>query len=152
MRDLMIFGGVTLGLGACVVVPFAFSGLAADIWGWQGSQFGFAVGLLLMLLISFGVVYASIVVPARSARHWLLKHGQQCDGYVKTFERISLTQHRVVLQILDSHGGSVGRVYVVSGVDERWLAHVCGTSKRIQMLAHPESDDVMFLPLRPADG
>lgn len=105
-----------------------------------------AVGAVLFTVAIIAapfVLYALIMRSERKAEERLRATGIRCTAYVKSFRRVSMTQHRVLLEI-QFPSGSVGREYMLSKLSETWLADVCALSRPVRVVALPDAATIVF--------
>ncbi len=78
-----------------------------------------------------------------AARDRLRATGTRCLAVVKSFRRISMTQHRVVFEIR-LPTGSIGREYVLSGLADDWLADALALGREVPVIAHPDAGTILL--------
>lgn len=85
----------------------------------------FTSAILFLFLGMFALPFVIVMGlhdGGRRQRARLRVSGVRADALVKSFRRISQTQHRVLLEAR-LPGGSVGRELVADGLSDDWLAH-----------------------------
>lgn len=106
----------------------------------------FVIGMLLFPVLIFGGVPLGIWLMNRHERATqdrLRRTGSACTAYVKSYRRVSMTQHRVLFEIrLPS--GAIGREYMLSGLSDDWLADAAALGRPIQVIAHPDARTIVI--------
>jgi hypothetical protein len=110
------------------------------------------MGAFLICMVLVGV--ATLALPViilllssradRAAREQLEKTGARCVAFVRSYRRISMTQHRVLFEI-HLPSGPIGREYVVSGLADHWLADVGALGRPVRVCAHPDASTILFV-------
>ncbi len=80
----------------------------------------------------------------KAAADRLRRIGMRCVAYVKSYRRVSMTQHRVLLEI-HLPTGRIGREYLLSNLSDAWLADVCALAQPVSVVAHPEASTILFV-------
>lgn len=108
---------------------------------WAGALLG---GMIFFALAGFvllpAVIFALISRSERRATERLLREGARCQVLVKSYRRISMTQHRVLFEI-HLPEGRAGREYVIPGLSDADLANwaVLQTPLVARVLANMEA-------------
>lgn len=99
------------------------------------------------------VVLGSLALPVlilvlsnrsdRAAEAHVRAVGTLCVAFVKSYRRISMTQHRVLFEI-QLPTGAIGREYVLSGLPNAWLADVTALGRPVQVYAHSDARTIAF--------
>jgi hypothetical protein len=104
----------------------------------------FVIGLVLMPVVFIGGTWLAIKLfdrAERAAIERVRRTGIPCIAFVKSYRRISVTQHRVLFEIrLPS--GPIGREYALSGLSEAWLADAAALGRPVQVIAHPDAKTI----------
>jgi hypothetical protein len=105
--------------------------------------------MVYLLLVVFGIIAATVAfawlliwmngAPTRQVQ----KVGIPCDAFVKTYRRISMTQHRVLF-LVNFPTGPRGIEAVVEGLGDAWLADTCALARPVRVLAHPDISAVVI--------
>jgi hypothetical protein len=92
-----------------------------------------------------GTIVGVFSAVEKRALDFVRNNGVRCTAYVKRFDRFgrSMTQQKVLFMI-ELPGGPIGRDYVMSGLDPRWLADVCALNKPISVIAHPDATTLII--------
>lgn len=109
-------------------------------------------GVLFLFLGIFALPFAIIMASHdgdRRERARLRTEGVRGDAVVKSFRRISQTQHRVLLAAR-LPGGVVGRELVVAGLADDWLAHHAALGQPVTIFADASGSTIVID--RPEDG
>lgn len=129
--------GTLAGIGLFVA---GLAGLAIlEPWIGVGGQ---AIGFVLLLGAAIAGFIGLIFWSERAERQRVEREGTRCRALVKSYRRVSMTQHRVLF-LIDFPGGQAGREYLLSGLSDAWLADVCARGLPITVLAHPEASTVI---------
>jgi hypothetical protein len=90
---------------------------------WAGAALG---GIVLLALAAFVLVPAVLIAlinwSERRAIARVLREGVRCQVLVKSYRRVSMTQHRVLFE-MHLPEGRVGREYMLSGLSDADLAN-----------------------------
>lgn len=103
---------------------------------------GIAVFVALIVALPFAII-SQLNRQERAARDHLRASGARCVAYVRTFRRISMTQHRVLFEI-HLPAGPVGREYVLTELTDAWLADACALGRPVAVIAHPDAATIVF--------
>ncbi len=101
------------------------------------------VGFVVLFFAPLVIALKLIAHFERRAAEKLRATGARCTAYVKTFRRVSMTQHRVLFEIHHPQG-AMGREYMLSGLDDVWLADVCALQRPVAVIADPAAKTVVF--------
>lgn len=122
-----------------------------------GAYFG---GIVLFALTVFVLLPAGIIAlmnrAERRAMERLRREGARCQVFVKSYRRVSMTQHRVLFELYLPEG-RVGREYMLSGLSDadlaNWTAlqiplgaHAHANAKTIALDAVPSAASRSFFP------
>ncbi len=110
-------------------------GYAVVAWG---------ASFLALLCGSILGLFVAVSRDQRRAEGFVRERGAVCTAYVKRYQRLRMTQHRVLL-LVQFPGGPSGREYVIGRLDERWLADVCARDRPTRVIAHPDGQTVVFV-------
>lgn len=133
------------------LLTIMFAPMAAG-WVARALDLGTLAGLLAsagtFLALLFGTVVAVFVGMSWSARRavdFVRTNGVRCVAYVKRYDRLgrSMTQQKVLF-LIELPTGPIGRDYVMTGLDPRWLADVCALNKPIRVIAHPDASTLII--------
>ena len=105
----------------------------------------FAVMVIFVVAV-VAFPFALIALVARSerkAQERLRAEGVRCIAFVKTYRRVSMTQHRV-LWVVHFPAGPAGREYMMPGLSDAWLADVCALERPVRVIAHPEGETLVI--------
>lgn len=94
------------------------------------------------LFIFVGALIAYFVRRERVEQERLRTTGVLCTAFVKSYRRVSMTQHRVLFEI-QLPTGSIGREYMLSGLTDEWLADVTALVRPIRVYAHPQANTIL---------
>jgi len=106
----------------------------------------FLIGMAFVGVAALALPILILVLSSRSdkaAREWLRKHGTHCTAFVRSYRRISMTQHRVLFEI-QLPTGAIGREYVLANLDDHWLANTGALSRPVPVYAHPDAPTILF--------
>lgn len=142
-RTLLAAAGAIVWFAALVGVPFGAAWACQALGAGEYSVAAWGVSFLVLLVGTVGGVIVAILYSARQNDRFVRERGAACTAYVKGYRRVSMTQHRVLL-LIEFPAGPQGREYMLSGLDERWLADVCARGLPAQVIAHPEGQSVIF--------
>lgn len=90
-------------------------------------------GLLFAWL--FVAIYLGLTAEGRGKKR-LATEGMRARAVVVSSRRISMTQHRVLFRI-EGPAGPTGREYVMTGLNDAWLADVCAVQRPINVVWAP---------------
>lgn len=108
--------------------------------------FVIAMGLGVLGLIGLFVLLWKLMDRAeRNAIERVRATGTPCTAYVKSYRRVSMTQHRVLFEI-QLPTGSIGREYMLSNLSDAWLADVAALGRPVPVIAHPEANTIVLDP------
>lgn len=97
----------------------------------------FVVGTIAgIVLLIRGVIRAE-----RKAVERVRRTGTPCIAYVKSFRQVSMTQHKVLFEI-QLPTGSIGREYMLSGLNHQWLADAAALGRPVQVIADPNASTI----------
>ena len=108
----------------------------------------FLITMALLPFVAIGLVLLLVKLASRAeraARERLRTSGTPCTAYVKSYRRISMTQHRVLFEI-QLPTGSIGREYVLPSLSDAWLADVTALARPIPVFAHPDARTILLAP------
>lgn len=149
-RPLVVLAlGLALGLGAGLLMFVTMTGAGgASV---APPNLGLIVTVLALVvggLAAFVLPVVAIIMLSnwwdRRAADALRASGTRCRAKVKSFRRISMTQHRVMLAIEFPDGPS-GREYVLTGLSDQWLADVCALERPVEVIADRNATTVVFV-------
>ncbi len=141
-RVIAISLGVILWLLSFVLVPWATGSIATYLWGVGAGLLGGAAGFLVVLFGSIVGLVVGLSWSERRGVEQVRREGVRCMALVKSYRRVSMTQHRVLL-VVQFPTGLAGREYMLSGLDDAWLADVCALEKPVRVIAHPTAETVI---------
>ena len=110
--------------------------------GPSASLAGGVAGFLFFLVGTIAGVAYGLASSERQAAEWVRREGERCLARVKSYRRVSMTQHRV-LWAIEFSSGVAGREYTQTGLDDAWLADVCALGKPVRVIAHPRGDTLI---------
>ncbi|AKT41284.1 hypothetical protein [Chondromyces crocatus] len=114
--------------------------MAARLWsGVSAGGFIFAV-LVLCVLLPAGVIALTDRAERRAIER-LRREGMRCTALVKSFRRISMTQHRVLFELL-LPTGRLGREYVLTGLNDTDLANWTALQVPLAASADPNASTI----------
>jgi hypothetical protein len=142
-RVLLIFVGVIIWFAAIVGVPFGAAWACQELGAGEYSIAAWGGSFLVLLVGTVGGVIVAILYSGRQNDRFVREQGAACTAYVKGYRRVSMTQHRVLL-LIEFPAGPQGREYMLSGLDDQWLADVCARALPTRVIAHPEGQTVVF--------
>ena len=151
-RKLLLYAAVGLGgVAFLLVTPFAFAAAARllapkDAHGMSAtdaSVIGFAVGTIATLILAAVAIVGGTRVVERKSRERLRRYGSGCVAVVKTYRRVSVTEHRVLF-LVQFPSGPRGLEYTMSGLADGWLADVCAQQSAIRVIAHPDAKTILI--------
>jgi MFS family permease len=145
-RTLLIALGSLAWLTAIIGGPMAAGWLAAALdLGAGGIMAAWTITFLVLFVATIVGVLSAVSWGEKRARDFVRNNGVRCTAYVKRFDRFgrSMTQQKVLF-LIELPGGPVGRDYVMSGLDSRWLADVCALNKPISVIAHPDATTLII--------
>lgn len=142
-RLLLIAVGVTAWFAAILGLPFGAAWAVQELGGGGYAVLAWGATFLVLLVGTIVGIIVAVLRGDKRAEQFVRERGAACTAYVKRYHRISMTQHRVLL-LIQFPGGPLGREYVLSGLDERWLADVCARDLPTRVIAHPEGQVVVF--------
>jgi hypothetical protein len=103
-----------------------------------GAYFG---GIVLVALAVFALLPAGLIAlinrSERRAVERVRREGARCQVFVKSYRRVSMTQHRVLFELYLPEG-RVGREYMLSGLSDADLAN--WTALQIPLAAHANAN------------
>ncbi len=109
---------------------------------WAGALLG---GLVLLALAGFVLLPAGLIAlinrSERRATERLRREGVRCQVFVKSYRRISMTQHRVLFELYLPEG-RVGREYVLSGLSDADLANWTALQIPLAASAHANANTI----------
>ncbi|MFT3765978.1 MAG: hypothetical protein QM820_10740 [Minicystis sp.] len=112
----------------------------------------FCAGILALFFGMFALPFALVMVSndrERRERARLRTEGVRGEALVKSFRRVSQTQHRVLVEArLPS--GPVGRELLVSGLADDWLAHHAALGIPVAVFANASGSTIVLD--QPEDG
>ncbi len=135
--------GVLAWFASLGLVPWFTGWLASLIWGPDGALLGGAAGFLLVLVGTIVGVFVGLSRSERQATEQLQREGVCCVAMVKSYRRVSMTQHRVLFAV-QFPTGLAGREYMLSGLNEMWLADVCALERPVRVVAHPTAETIII--------
>ncbi|MFO0607451.1 MAG: hypothetical protein U0324_30075 [Polyangiales bacterium] len=138
-RLVAIMVGVLAWFASLFAVPAGVGWVASAIWGPGASIVGGAVGFLFVLVGTIAGVAYGLAWSERRAVELVRREGVRCTAWVKSYRRVSMTQHRV-LWVVQFPAGAAGREYMMPGLSDAWLADVCALEKPVRVIAHPEAE------------
>jgi hypothetical protein len=104
----------------------------------------FVIGIVLGPVVLIGGTWLAIKLfnrAERAAVEKVRRTGTPCTAFVKSYRRVSMTQHKVLFEIrLPS--GPIGREYMLSGLSEAWLADAAALGRPVQVIAHPDAKTI----------
>ncbi len=106
----------------------------------------FLIGLVLFPVVMIGGIALGISLmnrAERAAQERLRRTGTACTAYVKSYRRVSMTQHRVLFEIR-LPTGAIGREYMLSGLSDAWLADAAALGRPVQVIAHPDAKTIVL--------
>ncbi len=107
-----------------------------------GGIVGGALGFVIFLFGSIAGVFAAVSRSARRTTEQVRRGGVRCVAIVKSYRRVSMTQHRVLF-VVQFPSGLAGREYVLSGLNDAWLADVCALERPVRVIAHPTAEALL---------
>lgn len=135
--------GVLAWFASLGLVPWFTGWLASLIWGPDGALLGGAAGFLLVLVGTIVGVFVGLSRSERQATEQLQREGVRCVAMVKSYRRVSMTQHRVLFAV-QFPTGLAGREYMLSGLNDAWLADVCALERPVRVVAHPTAETIII--------
>ena len=133
-------------IGAIIVLPIAAGWVAQELhFGGTGIMAAWTGTFLVLLVGTIVGIVGAVLWGEKSAADFVRKNGVRCTAYVKRYDRFgrSMTQQKVLF-LIELPTGAVGRDYVMSGLDPRWLADVCALGKPIRVIAHPDASTLII--------
>lgn len=122
--------------------PMAGQWIGRAVWGNEGALVGGAAGFLFMVVGTIVGLMVGIARSERQAQEQVRREGVRCTAFVKSYRRISMTQHRV-LWVVQFPSGPAGREYTLEGLSDPWLADVCALGRPVLVIAHPEAQTLV---------
>jgi hypothetical protein len=117
---------------------------------WAGAFLG---GTVFFALAAFVLLPAGLIAlinrSERRATARLLRDGVPCRVFVKSYRRVSMTQHRVLFE-LHLPEGRVGREHLLSGLSDADLAN--WAALQIPLAAHADAKAIALDAAPPATG
>ena len=106
----------------------------------------FPAGIMFLAFAMFTLPF--VVIKAsndgdRRERARLRAEGVRAEAFVKGFRRVSMTQHRVLIEARLS-SGPVGRELMVSGLADDWLAHHAALGIPVIVYASPSGSTIVI--------
>lgn len=143
LRKLLAINVAVLAWFALLfALPMGGQWVARAIWGVEGALFGGVAGFLLVLVGTIvGIIYG-LAWSERQAQARVRREGARCTAFVKSYRRISMSQHRV-LWVIHFAQGAAGREYVLEGLSDPWLADVCALGRPVAVIAHPDAETLV---------
>lgn len=143
LRKLLAINAAVLAWFAMLFAfPMGGQWIARTVWGIEAALFGGAAGFLLVLVGTIvGVIYG-MAWSERQAQEQVRREGVRCTAFVKSYRRISMSQHRV-LWVVQLPSGPAGREYTLEGLSDPWLADVCALGRPVSVIAHPEAQTLI---------
>jgi hypothetical protein len=142
-RVLAIALGVLLWFASLFAVPWLFGWVASLIWGPGGAILGGAAGFLLVLTGTIVGVFVGATWSERRAVERVRREGVRCAALVKSYRRVSMTQHRVLF-VVHFPEGAAGREYMLAGLSDAWLADACALERPVRVIAHPAAETLVI--------
>lgn len=107
-----------------------------------------ALTALIALAIAFFIGLPVLIIwlsnrHERSQQEALRATGTLCTAFVKSFRRVSMTQHKVLFEI-QLPTGPIGREYMLSGLSDLWLAEVTALNKPVQVYARADANTILI--------
>lgn len=142
-RVLAITLGVLLWFASLFAVPWAVGWFASSLWGPGAGLLGGAAGFVLVLVGTVVGVAVAAVWGERRAAERVRREGVRCAAQVKSYRRVSMTQHRVLF-VVHFPDGAAGREYMLSGLSDAWLADACALERPVRVIAHPAAETLLI--------
>lgn len=142
-RLVAIMVGVLAWFASLFAVPAGVGWVASAIWGPGAGIVGGAVGFLFVLVGTIVGVGYGLAWSERRAVEQVRREGVRCTAWVKSYRRVSMTQHRV-LWVVHFPAGPAGREYMMPGLSDAWLADVCALERPVRVIAHPEGETLVI--------
>lgn len=140
---LAIAVGVILWFASLFVVPMITGSIAQYFWGPGGAIIGGALGFVTVLFGSIVGVFVAVSRSERQTTERVRREGVRCVAIVKSYRRVSMTQHRVLF-VVQFPSGLAGREYMLSGLNDAWLADVCALERPVRVIAHPTAETLII--------
>lgn len=142
-RVLAIALGVLLWFASLFAVPAGVGWVTSSLWGPGAGLLGGAAGFLLVLVGTIVGVFVGVSESERRAVERVRREGARCAALVKSYRRVSMTQHRVLF-VVHFPEGPAGREYMLSGLSDAWLADVCALERPVRVIAHPAAETLVI--------
>lgn len=142
-RLLAINLAVLAWIGLMIAFPVAGQWIGRAVGGPGYGLVGGAAAFVLFLVGTIAGAFFGLTWSERQSVERVRREGVACTAWVKSYRRISMTQHRV-LWVIQFPQGAVGREYVQVGLSDPWLADVCALGRPVPVIAHPEGDTVII--------
>ncbi|MFO0625479.1 MAG: hypothetical protein U0325_07640 [Polyangiales bacterium] len=141
-RLLGIMAAVLVWFAMIFVFPWIGMVIGREVSGPGGAMVGGALSFVLFLVGTIVGTFYGLTRSARLARERVQRDGVRCTAFVKSYRRISMTQHRV-LWVVQFPNGLAGREYTLEGLSDAWLADVCALGRPVSVIAHPDAQTLI---------
>jgi hypothetical protein len=142
-RVLAITLGVLLWFASRFAVPAGAGWVAAQLWGPGAGLVGGAAGFVFVLVGTIVGAFVGLSWSERRAAEQVRREGVRCVAQVKSYRRVSMTQHRVLF-VIHFPTGAAGREYMLAGLSDAWLADVCALERPVRVIAHPTAETLVI--------
>lgn len=142
-RMLAITLGVLAWFASLFAVPAGVGWVASQLWGPGAGLVGGAAGFVFVLVGTIVGIIVGVFWSERRAAERVRRDGVRCAALVKSYRRVSMTQHRVLF-VVHFPTGAAGREYMLSGLSDAWLADVCALERPVQVIAHPDAETLVI--------
>lgn len=142
-RLLAITLGVLVWFASIFAVPAGVGWVASQLWGPEAGLVGGVVGFVFVLVGSIVGLGFGLVWSERRAVERVRREGVRCVALVKSYRRVSMTQHRVLF-VVHFPTGAAGREYMLAGLSDAWLADVCALERPIRVIADPAAETLVI--------
>ncbi len=142
-RLLAITLGVLVWFASIFAVPAGVGWVASQLWGPGAGLVGGAAGFVFVLVGTIVGIVVGLVWSERRAVERVRREGVRCVALVKSYRRVSMTQHRVLF-VVHFPTGAAGREYMLSGLSDAWLADVCALERPLRVIADPAAETLVI--------
>ena len=142
-RMLTITLGVLVWFASLFAVPAGVGWVASRLRGPGAGLVGGAAGFVVVLVATIVGVIVGVFWSERRAVEQVRREGVRCVALVKSYRRVSVTQHRV-LCVVHFPAGAAGREYMLAGLSDAWLADVCALERPVRVIAHPAAETLII--------